>query len=223
MLCQCFGIDYTFCQKDGERVAYGDTILKLSGGQKELLQIERGMLNILQHASGIATQTNAFVQQLNNPNIKLLDTRKTRPLLRDLEKYAVVCGGGYNHRMGLDDCLMLKDTHLKGIDDLALFVKKAREKIPFTCQIEIECESLEGVQEALHAKADIIMCDNMSIDEIQKALDLRDEIAPLVLVEASGNISLDNIGDYASLNIDAISTGSLIHQAQWVDFSMKMQ
>jgi nicotinate-nucleotide pyrophosphorylase (carboxylating) len=153
----------------------------------------------------------------------MLDTRKTRPLLREFEKYAVRCGGGLNHRMGLDDCLMLKDTHLKTIDDLDAFMVEVRSKIPFTSKVEIECESIEDVKRAFRAGADIVMCDNMSIEEIKEVVALRDSSYSHILLEASGNVTLDSVENIAKTGIDAISSGSTIHQANWIDLSMKIE
>jgi nicotinate-nucleotide pyrophosphorylase (carboxylating) len=151
-----------------------------------------------------------------------LDTRKTRPLLRVFEKYATRCGGAVNHRMGLDDSLMIKDTHLKTIKDLPLYIKKARTQIPFTAKIEIEAETLIIAKEAMQAGADIVMCDNMSPAHVAEVVAFRDENFKHILLEASGNISLETIESYAKCGVDAISSGSLIHQANWIDLSMKV-
>ncbi len=208
---------------DGERVRKGDVIAVVTGMQTDLLSIERTLLNTLQHASGIATNANRYAAILNGSRVKLLDTRKTRPHLRVFEKYAARCGGVVNHRLGLDDSLMLKDTHLKTIDDLAAFLQAARRKIPFTSKIEIECETVGMAQDALSAGADIIMCDNMDVAAIAEVVTLRNTIAPATLIEVSGNITEATLPAYAELGIDAVSSGSIVHQATWVDFSMKMQ
>jgi len=125
--------------------------------------------------------------------------------------------------MGLDDSLMLKDTHLKTIDNLKEFIKNARKKIPFTAKIEIECESIAQVKEALECGAEIIMCDNMNNEDIKTSIKLRDEILPTTLIEVSGNITQERIEELKELNIDAISSGAIIHQATWLDFSMKVE
>jgi nicotinate-nucleotide pyrophosphorylase (carboxylating) len=142
--------------------------------------------------------------------------------LRIFEKYAIRCGGGNNHRMGLDDCLMLKDTHLQTINDLKSFIQEAREKIPFTCKIEIECEDVDFAKFAMQCGADIVMCDNMSHEAIAAVVAYKNSDFPHVLLEASGNITKDNIIQYAQTGVDAISSGSLIHHATWLDFSMKI-
>jgi len=221
-LCKVEKLDYKFHKKDGQEVVFGDVIATIKGKSKKLLMCERTILNLLQHASGIATNTNGYIKALNGAPVKLLDTRKTRPNLRIFEKYAVRCGGGNNHRMGLDDCLMIKDTHLKTIDNLNDFVKKARIKLPYTTKIEIECEEVGFAQEAMQCNVDMIMCDNMSIEEIQEVVTCRDKIAPHILLEASGNITKETIQGYANSGVDAISSGSLIHQAVWLDYSMKI-
>lgn len=207
---------------DGERFIKGDILLELSGDSHTLLRIERTLLNILLHASSIATLTRKYVDLIAPYGTKLLDTRKTRPLLRNFEKYATRIGGATNHRMGLDDALMLKDTHLKTIDDLDAFMAEARRKIPFTAKIEIEAEDADMAKRFMAAGADIVMCDNMSPDSLREVVAYKKEYYPNILLEASGNISLDTIENYAQTGVDAISTGSLIHQANWIDLSMKM-
>lgn len=221
-LCKVEKLDYKFYKKDGEALVYGDVIATIKGKSKKLLMCERTILNLLQHASGIATNTNDYVKTLDNTQVKLLDTRKTRPNLRIFEKYAVRCGGGNNHRMGLDDCLMIKDTHLKTIDNLNDFIKKAKTKLPYTTKIEVECESVDFAKEVMSSGVDMIMCDNMSIKEIREVVTCRDEVAPHMQLEASGNITKETIKSYASSGVDAISSGSLIHQAVWLDYSMKI-
>lgn len=207
---------------DGDHVEKGDVICSVAGLNTTLLGVERTMLNMLQHASGIATNASRYALLLRDSGIKLLDTRKTRPLLRNFEKYAARCGGVVNHRLGLDDALMLKDTHLKTIDNLAHFMENARKRIPFTAKIEIECETVEMAVTALTVGADIIMCDNMELEEIIQVVSQRDRISPGTLIEVSGNITDATISGYKGIGIDAISSGSIIHQARWLDFSMKM-
>jgi len=217
-----FDVEFEYLKNDGDSFKKGDKLVLIKGNSKSLLSLERTILNILHHASSIATLTNKFVQKISPYGVKLLDTRKTRPLLREFEKYAIRCGGGINHRMGLDDCLMLKDTHLKTIDNLEEFMSEVRAKIPFTSKVEIECENIEGAKKAMGAGADIIMCDNMSLEQIKEVINFRDKNYPHILLEASGNITLDTIEDIAKTGIDAISTGSTIHQANWIDLSMKI-
>jgi nicotinate-nucleotide pyrophosphorylase (carboxylating) len=209
--------------KDGEAFDKGKKLLYVSGNAKTILSVERSLLDMALHASSIATLTAQYVEAIRDTGVKLLDTRKTRPMLREFEKYAVRCGGGINHRMGLDDCLMLKDTHLKTIDDLDAFMQEVRRKIPFTSKVEIECESLEMVQKAMRAGADIVMCDNMTIEQIKEVVTYRDAHYPHILLEASGNVTLETIREIAQTGVDAISSGSIIHQANWIDLSMKVE
>ncbi len=213
--------DCKFILKDGCEVKRGDVIAELEGKASVLLSSERTFLNLLQHASGIATNANRYAKLLEGSDVVLLDTRKTRPGLRDFEKYASRIGGAINHRLGLDDCLMLKDTHLKTIQNLKEFVKTARKRISWVTKIEIECETFEQVKEAMDAGADIIMCDNMTPEQIREVADFRDEQYPHILLEASGNVTIENIKTYIGTGIDAISSGAIIHQATWLDFSMK--
>jgi len=210
-----------FLKFDGDSFEYGDVIATLSGKASILLSSERTLLNMLQHASGIATLTDVYVKKLKGSGVTLLDTRKTRPHLREFEKYASRVGGAINHRLGLDDCLMLKDTHLRTIANLEEFVIKARKRISWVTKIEIECESYDFSVKAMKAGADIIMCDNMKPDEIKKVSEYRRKYFPHILLEASGNITEQTIKDYANSGVDAISSGSTVHQATWVDFSMK--
>lgn len=209
-------------KQDSENFVTGDIVAILRGDSHTLLRIERTFLNMLLHASSIATLTQKFSKIVEPYGVRLLDTRKTRPHLRVFEKYATRCGGAINHRMGLDDSLMLKDTHLRTIKDLEAYIQKARKKIPFTSKIEVEAETLSMAQEAMRCGADIVMCDNMTPDEIKEVVAYRDASYPYVLLEASGNISLETIESYAKSGVDAISSGSLIHQANWIDLSMKM-
>ena len=217
------GFEIVWGKHDTNEFFKNDILAIVKGDSHTILKIERTILNIILHASSIATLTNKYVNILEPYDVKLLDTRKTRPLLRVFEKYATRCGGAVNHRMGLDDCLMLKDTHLKTIEDLSQYIKKARQKIPFTTKIEIEAETFIGVKEAMCAGADIVMCDNMLPNQIVEIVRYRNEYYPSILLEASGNISLDTIESYAKTGIDAISSGSMIHQANWIDISMKMR
>jgi nicotinate-nucleotide pyrophosphorylase (carboxylating) len=207
---------------DGDSFKIGDTVLEISGDSHTVLRIERSLLNIVLHTSSIATLTKKFVDIVSPYKTKLLDTRKTRPLLRDFEKYATRIGGAINHRMGLDDSLMLKDTHLRSIENLDEFLRKARKEIPFTTKIELEAETVEMAKEFLLKDIDILMCDNMSVDEVQEVIAFRNEYAPKILLEASGNMSLETIEKYAKTGIDAISVGAIIHQANWIDLSMKI-
>lgn len=221
-MCEHQNLKFNLFFNDGDEIQKGDVVCELIGNSNTLLVTERALLNLIQHASGIATKTREFVKELEGTNTILLDTRKTHPGLRVLDKYAVRCGGGVNHRMGLDDCLMLKDTNLKTISNLKDFIKKARKLIPFTAKIEVECESLDEAIKAMQAGADIIMCDNMSPKKVKEIVKYRDENFNQILLEASGNITLQTARDYALTGVDALSTGATIHQSVWLDFSMKI-
>ncbi|MDY0117237.1 MAG: carboxylating nicotinate-nucleotide diphosphorylase, partial [Sulfurimonadaceae bacterium] len=209
-------------KQDGESFVEGEILATLKGDSHTLLRNERTFLNILLHASSIATNTKKFLDLIKEYNVRLLDTRKTRPNLRIFEKYATRCAGAVNHRMGLDDALMIKDTHLKTIKDLKLYIQKARKLIPFTTMIEVEAETIEMAQYAMSTACDIVMCDNMTPEQISQVVQYRNANFPHILLEASGNITLDTIVAVAKTGVDAISSGSIVHQANWIDLSMKM-
>lgn len=209
-----------FFKNDGEKFHKNDVLLKVKGNYLNILKIERSLLNMLAHSSGIATKTNKLVNIIDN--LTLLDTRKTRPLLRIFEKYSTKNGGALNHRLGLDDCLMLKDTHLSKIENIKRFIEIARKNIPWTSKIEVEVNNISLAQECLESKIDIIMCDNMKLNDIKEVIRMKNEINPLILVEISGNVNEDNIKIYKDIQVDAISSGSIIHQATWIDLSMSI-
>lgn len=204
--------------KDGDSVTKGDVIAELSGPTAAMLKAERTSLNILQHMSGIATYTNKCVKAVEGTNASIADTRKTLPGLRPLQKYAVVCGGGRNHRFNLTDAAMLKDNHIDAYGGITAAVTALREKAGHTLNIEVETRSLEELEEALAVKADIIMLDNMDCDTMKKAVEITAGRAKL---EASGNVTLDNIRDVALTGVDIISLGALTHSVTAFDISMK--
>lgn len=214
------GIDYEFFTKDGSKIKKGDRLLALNGYNTDILKAERTLLNTLQHASGIATKGALFCS-LSEGKSAILDTRKTRPMLRVFEKYAARCGGVKNHRFGLDDTLMLKDTHLKSIPNLQDYLENAKKVLPFTSKIEIECEDIESAKRAMSLGFDIVMCDNMDATSVKSVVEYKKMYNYHTLIECSGNIDESNIALYASCGVDAISIGSIIHQAVWLDFSMK--
>ena len=216
------GLDVEWLVCDGTRFNHGDVIATITSNSHTLLRCERTLLDMLLHASSIASLTRKYADLIEPFGVKLLDTRKTRPMLRIFEKYATRTGGAVNHRMGLDDSLMIKDTHLKTITNLEQYIKDARKVIPFTAKIEVEAETLFVAQEAMRAKCDIVMCDNMTPSQVEEVVAFRNENYPHILLEASGNISLETIVSYAKTGVDAISSGSMIHQANWIDLSMKI-
>ena len=205
-------------KQDGQKFEDGDKIAIVHGPVDSLLTGERVALNFIQRMSGIATTTNQTVKQLENSSIKLMDTRKTTPGLRILEKYAVKVGGGYNHRYNLSDMIMLKDNHINAAGGVKEAIKLAKEHSPFIKKVEVETENIEMVKEAVQAGADIIMLDNMTPNEMKEAIAIIDGRA---VIEASGNLSVDNINQLKSLEIDYISSGAITHSAGIVDLSMK--
>lgn len=211
-------VEIKFCKHDGESVYPKEKIGLLKGSARNLLMGERIALNLLQRMSGIATLTNKFVQEIKDTNTKLLDTRKTTPNLRILEKYSVKVGGGCNHRFNLSDGIMLKDNHISAAGGIQNAVMLARENSSFVRKIEVEVENIDMVKEAIEAKADIIMLDNMKLDTAKDAVKLINKRA---LIEFSGNVELDNIKEIADIGVDYISVGALTHSAKILDLSMK--
>lgn len=211
---------YTLYKHDGNELKKGDRIADFSGKTLKLLEGERTSLNLLQHMSGIATMTNAAVRAVDGTNTSIADTRKTLPGLRAIQKYAVTCGGGHNHRYNLSDAAMLKDNHIDAGGGITKTVKTLRGKIGHTVKIEVETRTLDEVREAVEAGADIIMLDNMSLDEMKEAVSLIDGKA---LTEASGNVTLDNIKTVAEAGVDIISMGAITHSVKAFDISMKIR
>ena len=203
--------------KDGDRVAPKTTLLKVQGKARSLLTVERTALNIAQHLSGIATETARWMDEIKGTKAKLIDTRKTTPGLRALQKHAVICGGGANHRLGLDSGVMIKDNHIAVCGSIAKAVERARAGAPSLVKIEVECDRLEQVKEALAAKADVIMLDNMSLDDMREAVKL---VAGRVPLEASGGVSFDRVRAIAETGVDYISTSKTIQGAPAVDIGL---
>ena len=212
------GVKCEFFCKDGEEVSCGQLMGKVRGDIRSLLSGERVALNYLQRMSGIATYTRSVAGLLAGTKTKLLDTRKTTPNMRIFEKYAVRVGGGYNHRYNLSDGVLLKDNHIGAAGSVKKAVQMAREYAPFVRRIEVEVENLDMVQEALEAGADIIMLDNMSAEEMKKAVEL---IAGRAETECSGNVTKENIARLTEIGVDYISSGALTHSAPFLDISMK--
>jgi nicotinate-nucleotide pyrophosphorylase (carboxylating) len=212
-------LEISFEKRDGERIRCGEVIASLKGSVESILTGERIALNFLQRLSGIATMTAEFVERVRGFPVKIVDTRKTTPGWRELEKYAVRVGGGYNHRLGLYDSILIKDNHIAAAGSITAAVKAAKEKAPHTMKIEVEVETLEGVEEALRTDVDIIMLDNMPIHMIRQAVSM---IGGRVLIEVSGGISLKNVRQIAEIGVDIISIGALTHSASPVDMSLEM-
>ncbi len=214
-------IEFSLLKRDSEDAAPEETIFTLEGPTRAILSGERVALNILQRLSGIATLTRRFVSQLKDTQTRLLDTRKTTPLMRDLEKYAVRTGGGYNHRFSLSDAILIKDNHIKAAGGISRAIERARAYAGPTTTIEVEVENLEQLKEALQAGADMIMLDNMDISEIKEALQLCRKM-PQVKVEVSGGVTLENIRDIASTGVDFVSVGAITHSAKASDISLEI-
>jgi nicotinate-nucleotide pyrophosphorylase (carboxylating) len=209
---------FTPYKKDGDEVKKGDRIVDFKGHTANLLKGERTALNILQHMSGISTATNACVKAVEGTKAQITDTRKTLPGLRPLQKYAVTVGGGKNHRFNLSDAAMLKDNHIDAQGGIIPAVNKLREKVGHTVKIEVETRNFDEVKAAVEVGADIIMLDNMTYDDMKKAVDYIDGKA---LVEASGGITLNNLRAVAETGVDIISLGALTHSIMAMDISMK--
>jgi nicotinate-nucleotide pyrophosphorylase (carboxylating) len=205
--------------KDGDRAGAGDLIARLSGNARNLLAIERVTLNFLQHLTGIATQTADFVATVAGCGARIVDTRKTLPGLRTLQKYAVRMGGGFNHRQRLDDGILIKDNHIVAAGGIAAAVLAAQAGAPHGIKVEIECTTIGEVTEALNAGAEIILLDNMTIDELTRAVQ---RIAGRALVEASGGVTLGSVRAIAETGVDLISIGALTHSVPAADIHMSL-
>lgn len=204
---------------EGSQVEKGMAIAEVEGSVRSILTGERLALNLLQRLSGIATRTSQFVRLLEGTKARVVDTRKTTPGLRLLEKYAVRVGGGHNHRFALYDAVMIKDNHIKGAGGIKQAVVAARSVIPHTMKIEVETESLDQVREALEAGADIIMLDNMPPERMKEAVEL---IAGRAVVEASGGVTLETVRAIAETGVDVISVGGLTHSVKALDISLDL-
>lgn len=209
--------------RDGVSVQPGDVLARLSGPARSLLSAERVALNFLGRLSGIATLTAQCVCAVEGTHARILDTRKTTPGLRSLEKAAVLIGGGQNHRFGLSDGVLIKDNHIKAAGGIAQAIAAARHAAPHLLKIEIECETLAEVQQALAAHTDVVLLDNMDIQMMHNAVELIRKDAPLVLIEASGNIDTngERLRAVASTGVDFISLGALTHSAPNFDVSLE--
>ena len=213
-------LEFTPFAKDGDAIHGGTEIAKVSGNTRALLAGERVALNLLQHLSGIATLTSKYVEKVKGLKAEVLDTRKTLPGLRQLEKYAVRVGGGRNHRFGLFDGVLIKDNHITASGGIIKAVERARKKVHHLLRIEVETKTLDEVVEALAAGADIIMLDNMPVDSMREAVKL---VGGRALVEASGNVTRETVRLIAETGVDFISSGSLTHSAPAADISMKIK
>ena len=217
---------------DGDRLECGTVVARLAGSMRSLLALERTALNFLQRLSGIATLTSRFVAAAAGTRAAIYDTRKTTPGWRALEKYAVRCGGGRNHRFGLYDAVLIKDNHLAwlqasgGLDSaesIAAAVASARANVPPGTVVEVEVDTLEQLDVALGCGPDIILVDNLGAGAMAEAVRRRDAVAPLVQLEASGGVSLATVGAIAATGVDRISVGALTHSAPWLDLALDFE
>jgi nicotinate-nucleotide pyrophosphorylase (carboxylating) len=208
---------------DGDEADEGKVIARASGFADVLLSGERLALNLLQRLSGIATLTRRYVREVEGTGAIIVDTRKTTPGLRMLEKYAVLTGGGRNHRFGLDDGVLIKDNHIALAGGVATAVERARRAVGHLHKIEVEVQSERELREAIESGADIVMLDNRTPEETRQLVEIARELAPNVLLESSGGITLENVRSYAEAGVNLISIGALTHSARAVDISFKIQ
>ncbi|MGI4847073.1 MAG: carboxylating nicotinate-nucleotide diphosphorylase [Janthinobacterium lividum] len=210
-------LDVVVRVKDGQLVEAGAVLLEVSGNARSVLTTERTVLNIVQRLSGIANETAKYVAAIAGSKARLIDTRKTTPGLRMLEKHAVTCGGGLNHRLGLDNGVMIKDNHIAVCGSISKAVERARRQLPVLTKLEVECDRLEQVQDALTAGVDVIMLDNMDIENMKQAVEL---VAGRTRLEASGGINLQSIAAIAMTGVDYISTSKINQAAACVDIGI---
>lgn len=208
---------------EGEWCESGTIIAKLDGPLNSLLTGERVALNLGMRLSGIATMTRKYADKIADLSVQLVDTRKTTPGLRILEKYATQVGGAKNHRMGLDDAVMIKDNHIAAAGGIRKAIAKVRETIPYPLTIEVETETLAEVETALEYQADIIMLDNMSVEVMKQAVKMIRQNNSRIKIEASGNITLETIRNVAETGVDYVSTSAPITRSTWLDLSMKVE
>jgi nicotinate-nucleotide pyrophosphorylase (carboxylating) len=204
-------------KKDGNKAEKGETIAQIAGDLGNILRAERVALNILQRLCGITTATARYVEAVKGTKARIVDTRKTLPGFRVLDKYAVVVGGGHNHRFGLSDGILIKDNHIDAVGGITEAVGRCRARAHHLLKIEVECRNLDEVREALHAGADVLLLDNMSIAEMKKAVLLTNGKA---ILEASGNVTLDTVREIASTGVDLISVGAITHSVKAADISL---
>ncbi|MCC9293469.1 carboxylating nicotinate-nucleotide diphosphorylase [Clostridium sp. WLY-B-L2] len=204
--------------KDGDRFEKGSVIAEIRGSSRSILKGERVALNIMQRMSGIATKTRRMVELVKDYDVKIVDTRKTLPGFRMLDKYSVKVGGGYNHRLNLSDYVMIKDNHIKAVGSIKKAVEKIKNSLPFTVKVEVEVENLQQLKEAADTEADVIMLDNMDVDEMKKAVKF---INGRFVLEASGNVTEENVRNIAAAGVDIISIGALTHSVKALDISLR--
>ena len=215
-------VDFVSVAAEGAKCEPGEVVAEINGSLDTLLMGERVALNLVMRLSGIASLTNIYVEKIADLPAQLVDTRKTTPGLRIVEKYASALGGAMNHRMGLDDAVMIKDNHIVAAGGIGEAITRIRCHVPYPLTIEVETENLAQVREALRYKADIIMLDNMPLSMMSEAVLLIREEDSRVKIEASGNVNLETIRAVAETGVDYISTSAPITQSKWLDLSMRM-
>ncbi|RKD26916.1 nicotinate-nucleotide pyrophosphorylase [carboxylating] [Caminicella sporogenes DSM 14501] len=212
-------VNFKFNVKDGDKVEKGTIIAEIKGNTKAILKGERLALNLIQRMSGIATISRKYRDVVKDFPVRIVDTRKTTPGLRILEKYAVRIGGCYNHRYNLSEAVMIKDNHIKAAGGIREAILKVKDKIPHTIKVEVEVESITELKEAIDAGADIVMLDNMELEDMKKAVEIG---KGKVIIEASGGITLDKLVQIAEVGVDVISVGALTHSVKAMDISLNI-
>lgn len=215
--------EFTPLIKEGEAVEKGQTIAQIQGAYDALLTGERVALNLAMRLSGIATMTRQYVEQIEDLTTQLVDTRKTTPGLRLLEKYATQVGGAINHRMGLDDAVMIKDNHIVAAGGIGNAIAQIRAQVPYPLTIEVETENLDMVKEAIEHKADIIMLDNMPLEFMVQAVQMIRSANDRIKIEASGNVTLQTLRAIAQTGVDFISSSAPVTRSTWLDLSMRFK
>ena len=215
-------VEFIKLKNDGDFLNYGEKICKIKGSTLSILKSERVSLNFIQHLSGIATLTNKFSSVASDYGVKITETRKTLPNLRLLEKYAVRCGGGHNHRFGLFDGVLIKDNHIAAAGGISKAIDTLKNRIPHTLKIEVEVKTRAELEEAIESKADIIMLDNMSCVEMTESVKLiREKSQNGCKIEASGGVRFESLDDICKTGVDLISSGALTNSAKAIDFSLE--
>jgi nicotinate-nucleotide pyrophosphorylase (carboxylating) len=214
------GLEVVLLTKEGDPAGAGEVVAEVSGRLRSILTAERVALNLFQRMCGIAALTRRYAEETRGTKAKILDTRKTMPGLRILDKYAVTVGGGFNHRIGLYDGVLIKDNHISAAGGIAAAVKRVTGLAPLLVRVEVEVKNLDEVREALSAGAHVIMLDNMTPEDMRKAVSL---IAGRALVEASGNVTLERVREIAQTGVDFISTGAITHSVAAADISLKIR
>ncbi len=214
------GVQFTAAKSDGEAMRAGETVATIEGTGRAVLTAERVALNFAQRLSGIATLTHRFVAAVEGSGARIVDTRKTTPGLRGLEKYAVRCGGGQNHRFALDDLVLIKDNHIALCGGIAPAIERARSGVGHAVKIEVECDTLQQVEAAVASRADIILLDNMTPQQLREAVGI---IGGRAVSEASGGVNLDTVRAIAESGVDIISVGALTHSARALDLGLDIE